>query len=187
MFKARVQLALIALVLGISGYLFLGNIVNETRPPLWKSLLLFLDGTFLVSAISILACTFIRAKQMADGSVCFMPNNPLVRFEFVGKKGTDICPTFWWVGFVIAWVAMTVSLVLLVIFVLVPNMISTVSSHDFRAEDGYFLLAAVGVFAGIAALIRFIVWLSEKEFWLCKVPLIVFGVSAIVAGLYILS
>src|SRR3989338_1412390 len=95
MFKARIQLGLIALVLGISGYLLLRNIVNETPSTFWSwKILLFFNSALLVSAVSILACTFIDAKQIADGSVCFMPGNPLVKLRLVDKRGTNICPTF---------------------------------------------------------------------------------------------
>ena len=186
MFKARIQLGLIALVLGIAGFWLLGSTAGETMPSLQKVVFLFFDGTFLVSAIGILACTFIGAKQIADGSVCFMPDNPLVKLRLVDKKGTNICPTFWFVGLVITFVATVVFVSLMFIFEVLPDLIHTISTNDVRIEGGYSLLLFVSAVAGIIALILLLLWLLENGFWIGTVLLTVIGISAIITMLYIL-
>src|SRR3989338_4727274 len=113
MVKTRVQLSAIALLLGYLGYLLLVGMVNYSgKLPGWKTVLMFLDATFLTATLGILACTFIRSKQLANGSVCFMPNHPLVKLGFVSKQGTNLCPTFWLIGAIMAFVGYVILIML---------------------------------------------------------------------------
>lgn len=166
MTKTRVQLSAIAFLLGCFGYLLIINIANSTDvPSFWKVLLMFVDITFLAAAVGILGCTFIRARQLPDGSVCFMPNHPLIKLGFVGKGGTNLCPTFWSVSGVITVVAL---LVLGSLLFLAKIVIATVNGN-FIEEIGLPTLVLIVL---LGTLILFI-WLTKKELWIWKVPVIV--------------
>lgn len=179
MVKTRVQLSAIVFVLGYIGYLFLANMINGGGLlPAWKAVLMYLDVTFLTTAVGILICTFIRAKQLANGSVCFMPNHPLVKLGFVTKNGTNLCPTFWQIGLIITCAGMVA---LLTIESLIFAIMAAIKG-EFVEVIGLPLLATVA-FVGVFALFA---WLASKDFWLLKVPVYVFVSLLAIIFLYLL-
>lgn len=178
MAKTRLQLAAIASVLGYLGYLLLVNVLNNAgKFPLWKEFLMYLDITFLTTALGILGCTFVRVKQLSDGSVCFMPNHPLVRLGLVSKRKTSLCPTFWMVGGVITLVGLATLILLGFLAVAIMQTIN----GKFVEEVGLPSLM-MAIFIGILSLFC---WLATKGSWLLKIPLVLSITLGAVVFLYL--
>lgn len=172
MTKTRVQLSAIACLLGYFGYLLLASLTYKTAA------LMFLDVTLLITALGILTCTFIRAKKLQNGSVCFMPNHPLVKLGFVTKEGTNLCPTFWIIGTIITYISF---LALIVILILV-GIIAETASGNF--VEGVAIPASVII--GFSSILYLVVWLATNDSWVWNVPAIVLGIALALVFFYLL-
>lgn len=175
MLKTRVQLSAIAILLGYLGYLLLVGLTSKV--PGWKMVLMFLDVTFLTTALGILGCTFIRAKQLPSGSVCFMPNHPLVKLGFVNQEGTNLCPTFWSIGVLIT----TIGYVVFIMLGFLIYAVTQAINGNFFQEVG---LPAL-VYIGCAGVLVLVLWLAKQDLWVWKVPIIVLTATLAILFLYL--
>ncbi|MEK7138738.1 MAG: hypothetical protein AAB799_00985 [Patescibacteria group bacterium] len=179
MVKTRVQLSAIVLLLGYLGYLLLAAMINNTsKVPDWKTVLVFLDITFLTATLGILSCTFIRAKQLSNGSVCFMPNHPLVKLNFVSKEGTNLCPTFWLIGGIIT----AIGYVILLTVGLLAQIVTETLNGNFVQGIGLPVL----IFIGCIGVLVLICWLATLDLWVWKVPITVLTFCVALTLLYLL-
>ncbi|TSC74710.1 MAG: hypothetical protein G01um101444_194 [Parcubacteria group bacterium Gr01-1014_44] len=163
MAKARIQLAILATLFTFSGYFLWTNFVHSHGIN-WQAPLLFLFTTFSATAISILVCTFIRAKQLPNGSVCFMSNHPLVRIGFVDSGGTTLCPTYWIIGIIIT----AISMIVLMVFSMLWYVVEAIGKENFWRGVVLPTLTII-TFFGVLALAT---WLGQKKSWLWKIPIV---------------
>ena len=179
MVKTRVQLSAIALLLGYLGYLLLVSMVGYVGSlSAWKPILMFLDVTFLTATLGILACTFIRAKQLVNGAVCFMPDNPLVKLGFVDKEETNLCPTFWLIGLAIT----DIGVVIFAMLGLLATVVTQTLSGNFVQGIG---LPAL-IFIACGGVLVLVIWLATQDLWVWKVPIVVLSLCLAIIVFYLL-